>query len=60
MWLPAKAGDSFALLRCKDIDIMVHGQNDMCQIGEILLELMSSHKMNVVAVCHPGEYEPTK
>ena len=58
VWLAAKTSDSFALLRCDECDILLHGRNEDCQISGILLEMLYSKKLRVVAICRPGKKEP--
>ena len=58
VWLAAKTSDSFALLQCGESDILLHGLREDCKISGVLLELLSSKRLRVTAICRSGEFEP--
>jgi len=55
IWIAAATGDSFALFRGEDIDILLHGQNDSCNVSGLLLDMLGRQKLRLVAKCSPGE-----
>ena len=58
IWAAAAAGDSFALFRGEDIDVLFHGQNDSCSVSGLLLDMLSREKLRLIAKCCPGELVP--
>ena len=57
-YLTAKVGDEFALLRGKHEDILFHGGRSNCQFKDILVDMLESHKLELVGHSHPGEPDP--
>ena len=60
IWAAAATGDSFALLRGEDIDVLLHGQNDSCNVSGLLLDMLGRQKLHLVAKCCPGELVPDR
>lgn len=57
-YLTAKTGDEFALLRGKKEDVLFHGDSGKCMFDDMLSEMLSTHKLELVGHVHPGEPIP--
>lgn len=58
IWAAAATGDSFALFRGEDIDVLFHGRNDSCSVSGLLLDMLGREKLRLIAKCCPGELVP--
>ena len=57
-YLTASVGDEFALLRGKHEDILFHGGRANCHFQDILVDMLESHKVELIGHSHPGEPDP--
>ena len=57
-YLTAMTGHEFAILRGKDVDILLHGQRMHCQFVEALADMLMAHKLYILGHSHPGEDDP--
>lgn len=57
-YLTAKTGDEFAILRGKNEDILLHGDNVHCEFDEELKKMLFSNKLLIYGHSHPGEDTP--
>ena len=52
-YLTAHTGHEFALLRGKHSDILFHGESRSCRFDEKLIQLLTQHKLTLIAHSHP-------
>jgi hypothetical protein len=57
-YLTAKTGHEFAILRGKDLDILFHGDFGHCEFPETIVEMLMTHKLEILGHSHPGEDDP--
>ena len=58
VWLAAKTGDHFAVLRGSNLNFFVHGDESGYVVDRLLLWMLSEGKLHLVATCRPGDMEP--
>ena len=55
VWLAAKTGDCFAILRGRGCDILLHGQKTEIIYDGLLDDMQKEGKLKLAARCHPGD-----
>lgn len=57
VWLAAKTGDCFAIMKVRGCDILLHGQKTEIRYDGLLDDLQKEGKLKLVTKCHPGDLE---